>query len=108
MPMPWTNVAAGGASGMDYDAVNGMATGFDTAGDTLQVVSQMLTAAISALALSAFLGNVGAGAQIAYLSNIKPKVDKLAATCEEFGTDLRLAVQKREELDAASAGQITD
>lgn len=108
MPMAWTSVAAGGASGMDYEAVNGMATGFDSAGDTLQVVSQAITAAIAVLMASALMGNAGAGAQIAYLSNIKPKVDKLAATCEEFSQDLRQAVQKREAQDEEDAGNIRD
>jgi len=108
MAMGWTTVAPGTASGMDYDAVTGMATGFDTTGDTLQVVSQALTAAIALLLASAFMGNPGAAAQAAYLANIKPKVDRLAATCEEFGQDLRTAVAKREEQDGTTAGQIPD
>lgn len=108
MAMGWTTVAPGAASGMDYDAVSGMATGFDTTGDTLQVVSQALTAAIAMLMASAFLGNPGAAAQAAYLANIKPKLDRLAVTCEEFSQDLRAAVAKRQDQDETTAGQIPD
>ena len=35
-----------------------------------------------------------------YLSNVKPRVDRLAATCEEMGGDLKATIADHQKADA--------
>jgi len=77
---------------MDYQAVQQMADGFNTASDTLQGVSKALEVAIAVLKASAFIGLVGNIALSRYLEGIKPNVDRLSATCEEMSMDLMGAI----------------
>lgn len=86
---------------MDKDAVRSIAQGFDTASDTLKAVAMALEAAMTILRVTAFVGLVGGAALERYLANIKPRVDKLAATCEEMAEDLRQAVALREQAEQA-------
>lgn len=77
---------------MDYDAVQRMSDGFRTASDTLEAVSRALEVAIGILKATAFFGLVGNLALANYLENIKPNVDRLAATCQELSMDLMGAI----------------
>ena len=77
---------------IDYDAVQNMADGFNTASDTLQAVSAALEVAIGILKATALFGAVGNIALAHYLENIKPRVDRLAETCEELNLDLISAI----------------
>ncbi len=77
---------------MDYDAVQQLAQGFRTSAETLEGVSKALEVAIAILKASAFFGLVGNAALAMYLEGIKPNVDKLAATCDEFNLDLLGAI----------------
>lgn len=73
---------------MDYNAVQNMADGFRNSSDVLKSVSQALEVASSILKATAMFGMIGNLALAMYLDNIKPHVDKLAASCEELNLDL--------------------
>jgi len=73
---------------MDYDVVQAMADGFNTAADVLDGVSTALEIAINVLKATAFIGLVGGYAVAMYLEQIKPAVDRLAETCNEMNLDL--------------------
>jgi hypothetical protein len=78
---------------MDTDKMKNVATGFDTVGSVLNVVSMALEAAIMALKAASFI-SLGATAWMErYLSNIKPKVDTLAKKCDEIGEDINKSIQ---------------
>jgi hypothetical protein len=89
---------------MDYQAVAGVASGFDTAAATLKVTGTILEAAIVALKAASFftLGTTKMLEQ--YLANIKPRVDRLGATCEEMAGDLRAAIADHQQADTGGAG----
>jgi len=88
---------------MEYDVVQSMADGFNTAAETLQGVSQALEAAIAILKATAFLGLVGTAALAMYLEGIKPNVDRLAATCDEFNMDLIGAIVALRDGDSSGS-----
>ena len=78
---------------METDKMKNGATGFDTVGSVLNVVSMALEAAIMALKAASFI-SLGATAWMErYLSNIKPKVDTLAKKCDEIGTDISKSIE---------------
>ena len=88
---------------MDYGGVDTIATGFQASGETLQVVSKVLEAAIAALTVAAFISFGTTEFLKKYLENIKPKVDTLAATCLEMSDDLQFAIQQHQEADENAA-----
>lgn len=92
---------------MDYEAVQKMADGFNTASDTLQAVSQALEVAIAILKASAFFGMVGNIALARYLEGIKPNVDRLSATCEELSMDLIGAIISLRDGDMSGSQRFT-
>ena len=78
---------------MVTEKMKNVATGFDTVGSVLNVVSMALEAAIMALKAASFI-SLGATAWMErYLSNIKPKVDTLAKKCDEIGTDISKSIE---------------
>jgi hypothetical protein len=87
---------------MDYEAVQGFADGFGKISESFKKVSKVLQAAITILRSSAFTGAFGTAALAQYLSGIKPTIDRLAATCSEFDTDLRAAIAAHREADEAA------
>jgi uncharacterized protein YukE len=88
---------------MDYGAVNNVASGFGTTADLLHTVSVVLEAAIRVLQATAWISFGATAFAERYLSNIKPRVDRLAATCEEMGNDLKLAIQDHQQADSDAA-----
>lgn len=88
---------------MDYGAVNNVATGFSTTAEVLQKVSVVLEAAIRVLQATAWISFGSTAFAERYLSNIKPRVDRLAATCEEMGGDLRGAIRDHQQADSDTA-----
>ncbi|NIM94891.1 MAG: hypothetical protein GTO18_14415 [Anaerolineales bacterium] len=93
-------------TGMDYDVVGKYADNFARLSETFKRVSKVLQAAIAILRASAFMGSFGSAALARYLSGIKPHIDRLAATCAEFESDLRVAIRTHQEADAAAAGEV--
>lgn len=88
---------------MDYGVVGNVASGFMTAADTMKKVSTVLEAAIQILRVTAFLSLGSTVWMERYLSNIKPRLDRLAATCEEMGNDLRAAIADHQQADQSAA-----
>ncbi len=88
---------------MDFDAVQQMADGFNTASETLSAVSTALEVAIAILKATAFFGLVGNAALAMYLEGIKPNVDRLAATCEELNLDLIGAISSIRDGDVSGS-----
>ncbi len=88
---------------MDYDVVEAMADGFNNAAEVLEGVSNALEVAISILKATAFLGLIGNAALAAYLENIKPNVDRLAATCDELHFDLLGAIASLRDGDLSGS-----
>lgn len=87
---------------MDVDKMKNVATGFDTVGSALKVVSMALEAAIMGLKMATFI-SFGATAWLErYLSNIKPKVDVLGKKCDEIGEDINKSIALH--IQAAEAG----
>lgn len=74
---------------MNYEAVLSAASGFENAGELLKKVSVALEAVIRILQTLAFIGMFSARLAEHYFNNVKPAVDKLAATCTEMAQDLR-------------------
>lgn len=93
---------------MDYDAVYAVAGGFAEAAQRLQALSQSLEVLIRAAQVATFITLGATRALERYLSNIKPRVDRLAATCEEMAMDLRIAVREHIMADTGAAGQFND
>jgi uncharacterized protein YukE len=88
---------------MDYGAVNNVANGFQQTSEVLHTVSTVLEAAIHVLQATAWISFGSTAFAERYLSNIKPRVDRLAATCEEMGGDLRGAIADHQKADSDTA-----
>jgi hypothetical protein len=88
---------------MDYGAVGNVASGFLNTADILKKVSVVLEAAIAVLRATAWISLGSTAFAERYLSNIKPRVDRLAATCEEMGHDLRGAIADHQRADESAA-----
>lgn len=89
---------------MDTDRMKTVSTGFDGVGNVLRVVSMALEAAIMALKAAAFI-SLGATVWLErYLSNIKPKVDQLAAKCDELSNDINASIQFHQQASQAGGG----
>lgn len=90
---------------MDYDAVGNVSQGFGVAATTLKAVSVALEVAIRAAQAATIISLGSSQALARYLSNIKPRVDRLAATCEEMSNDLRVAIAEHMQADQSARGQ---
>jgi hypothetical protein len=77
---------------MDYGVVETMANVHGTSGEMLDAVGKALRIASQILKATAMFGMVGNYAIAAYLDNIAPKVEKLAATNKELKQDLQGAI----------------
>lgn len=88
---------------MDYGAVENMAAGFREAAQSLQAVDGALETASALLKATAFFGMVGNLALAGYLDNIKPKVEALAATCDELNSDLLGAIASLRDGDLSGS-----
>lgn len=77
---------------MDYKVVTDMANGFGVAGDTLDAIDKVLTAAIAALHAAAFFSLGGTELMAQYLEGIEPHIKKLSAMSKELKSDLTGAV----------------
>lgn len=78
---------------MDYDVIKSVSDGFRAAAEALEAIGKILEVAIQALRAAAF-ASLGTSLALAnYLENIKKKVEKLAALCQEFSGDLARAIQ---------------
>ena len=88
---------------MDYGAVNNVANGFQQTSEVLHTVSVVLEAAIHVLQATAWISFGATAFAERYLSNIKPRVDRLGATCEEMAGDLRGAIADHQKADADAA-----
>ena len=83
---------AGQVVQMDYEAIQRVSNGFNTAKQTLTGVGKVLEVLINVLRATAFF-SLGTSAALAnYLELIKKKVEKLAKICEEFAGDLAKAI----------------
>jgi hypothetical protein len=88
---------------MDYGVVGNVAQGFDTAADTLSKAANIIEAALQVLRAAAFI-SFGATAMFErYLEGVKPRVEKLGATCQEMGQDLRDAIRDHQAADQDAA-----
>jgi WXG100 family type VII secretion target len=88
---------------MDYGAVNNVANGFQQTSEVLHAVSVVLEAAIHVLQATAWISFGATAFAERYLSNIKPRVDRLAASFEEMGGDLRAAIADHQRADSDTA-----
>lgn len=77
---------------INYDIVGQMASGFDTASQVLNVVTQVLRGIAAALMATAFIGGIGAAAA-AYVNNIANNTAKVGETCGELSKDIRAAME---------------
>lgn len=97
-------MAQGLETTMDYDAVENIAKGFDTAADVCKAVGIALEAAINALRASLF-GNVFGAHIKRWLQGIKKAVNELEKELREISGDLRIAIKEhREAEEQAAAG----
>ncbi len=83
---------AGQVVQMDYAVIGDVSKGFGTARDVLKTVGKVLEVLIGILRATAFLSFGTSEALARYLENIKNKVNKLAAVCNEFSGDLSRAI----------------
>ncbi len=88
---------------MDYGAVGQVASGFQNTSEILKRVSMILEAAINVLRVTAWISFGATEFARRYLENIKPRVDRLAATCEEFSVDLGGAIADHQGADQEAA-----
>jgi len=77
---------------MNYETVQRLADNFHASAGTLRAVGQALEVAAALLKTSAFVGMAGNLGLAAYLDNIRPHVERLAATCDELHGDLLGAI----------------
>ena len=84
---------------MDYGAVESVAKGFDTARETLQIISQVLEVTIEALRAASFVSFGTSAALAQTLEFFKKIADNLIKLCEEFAGDLRKAVNDHQRGD---------
>src|SRR3990170_3822870 len=90
---------------MDYETVETIAKTFDGMGDIFRTAAKALEAAIIILKATAFISLGATEALAAYLSNIKPHVEKLGNQPEELNRDLLNAIKEHREADQAAAGK---
>lgn len=88
---------------MDIPAVRTMAKNFGTVGEVLGMVSKVLEALMLILNTTAFIGLVGGAAVAHYINMVKPRIDEMAAKCEELMVDLNASVDAYERGDALGA-----
>jgi hypothetical protein len=88
---------------MDVTAVKGMSSRFGDMGENLNRVSSGIEATLTALKMSAFVGNFGSFVMEHYLKNLKNTIDDFAGKCEEMAGDLQKSAEAYERGDAAGA-----
>jgi uncharacterized protein YukE len=86
---------------MDYDVMQAVAKGFDTAAETCRGIAKVLQTLVTILKANFFL-RMFYEAVIRWLEGIQKALENLAKVCEEFGKDLRLAVQYHKQGDVTS------
>ncbi len=77
---------------MDYEVVEGVAKGFDTAHEMLQAISQALKVAIESLRAASFVSFGTTAALEQTLEFFKKIADNLMKLCVEFADKLRKAI----------------
>lgn len=92
---------------MDYEAVQRLADDFRASAGALRAVGQALEVAAALLKTSAFVGLVGNLGLAAYLDNIRPHVERLAATCDELHSDLLGAIISLRDGDYSGSQRFT-
>ncbi|MCL4239250.1 MAG: hypothetical protein KJ047_13485 [Anaerolineae bacterium] len=92
---------------MDYAVVQRLADDFRASAGTLRAVGQALEVASALLKTSAFVGMVGNLGLAMYLDNIRPHVERLAATCDELHGDLLGAIASLRDGDYSGSQRFT-
>lgn len=83
---------------MDYDVMEAVAKGFDAAAETSRAIAKVLQTLVTILKANFFM-RMFYEALIRWLEGIQRALENLAKVCEEFGKDLRLAVQYHRQGD---------
>ena len=90
---------AGQVVQMDYAVIGDVSKGFGIARDTLKVISTVLQALVQSLRAASFMSFGTSAALAQYYDVIRQKIDKLAAVCDEFSTDLANAINDHKRGD---------
>lgn len=90
---------------IDYDAVGSMADNFHNSSDVMLDIDKALEIAITILKTSALFGQPGNAALAAYLSGIRPNLQRLAGTCEEMSGDLKASITAFQEGDTSGSAR---
>ncbi|MFP3853872.1 MAG: hypothetical protein ACLFWD_06220 [Anaerolineales bacterium] len=89
---------------MDYEAVENVAKGFDTAADVCKAVETALQAAIAAISAS-LIGNIVAAPQKRWLQGIRKAVSELRAELRELSGDLRVSIKEHQQAEEEAASR---
>ena len=90
---------------MDVPQVQKMAESFGNFGEILEAVSKALQAVIMVLRVTAFVGMVGGIAVERWLSQIKPRVDRMAKKMHELKGDLQGAINHYQTGDESGSAR---
>ena len=90
---------AGSVVQMDYSVITAVSKGFKANATTLKAIGKALEVAVQILRAQA-IASMGTSLALAkYLDTIRKKVQKLGKICEEFASDLGLAVNDHKKGD---------
>jgi hypothetical protein len=84
---------------MNIPVVERMVGTFNTCGETLKRISQVLEGLMMILKATAFVGFVGGAIVERWLSVLKPQVDKMAAKMLELSRDVNDAIKSYRDGD---------
>jgi hypothetical protein len=85
---------------MDYDVIKAVSKGFEQTAEALRIIAQILEGLVNAMKAS-FILRIFLEAVIQWLEGIKEALNKLADVCEEFASDLSLAVKFHQQGDVS-------
>ena len=88
---------------MNVVVVRGYAKQFDTIGDTLQDICNVLETISTALKAVSFIGGPGAAAAAQFIDRFKPPLEQMAEQCHEISRDLLTSAQAFEDGDMEGA-----
>lgn len=84
---------------MDIPQVEKFVSSFNTFGETLKKISQVLEGLMMVLKITAFVGFVGGAIVERWLNILKPQVDKMAAKMLEISRDVNDAIKSYRDGD---------
>ncbi|MDZ4671167.1 MAG: hypothetical protein SH821_09870 [Phototrophicales bacterium] len=92
-------------SQIDYEAVRGVAEGFNQSGETLQGIDRAIEGFLTMLKSQAFVGMVSTAMLNSYINDVRTQLNEVIKTLLEMSNDLKAGVGIREDVDTGNSAK---